>query len=117
MALTDDPASINQFYNLLAFVDERAEQTLRLIFSDGADLACHLDEVNIIIRDVLPSSRIAYARPYMEKTPYAIDKDRAEMNTASPLILALPTYYSRLLLLASVGIEPEAGFYAEMTGG
>ncbi|MGB1181206.1 MAG: DUF2948 family protein [Candidatus Puniceispirillaceae bacterium] len=52
MALTDDPASINQFYNLLALSYDKAEQTLRLIFSDGAELACHLDEVNIIVRDV-----------------------------------------------------------------
>jgi hypothetical protein len=52
MVLTEDRTSINQFYNLLALSYEEAEQTLTLMFSDGAELACHLEAVHIIFRDV-----------------------------------------------------------------
>ncbi len=52
MAVSGGHATINQFYNLLALSYDEATKTLLLTFSDGAELLCHLERVNIMVQDV-----------------------------------------------------------------
>ena len=52
MAVSGDDATINQFYNLLALSYDETTKKIILMFSDGAELVCQVEKVNIIIRDV-----------------------------------------------------------------